>query len=85
MNDKLFNSQTLMEMLYCTYTNNNAIDSEKIRKGFEEIERLTQGLAFQESDAVCSAVVSICAEQEQIAFLAGLRVGAQLVLELTET
>ena len=83
LNDNSSDAQTLMEMLYCFCTRSNAIDSDKIRKGFAEVESLTQHLPLKESDAICTAIISRCAEEERAAFLTGLRVGAQLVLELT--
>lgn len=41
-------------------------------------------LSFQENNRVFSLVGSLCAEHERIAFFAGLQLGAQLMLELTE-
>ncbi len=41
-------------------------------------------LSFQENDRVFTLVGSLCAEHEQIAFLAGLQLGAQLMLEIQD-
>jgi hypothetical protein len=41
-------------------------------------------LSFRENDDVFSLVGTLCAEHERIAFLAGLQLGAQLMLELME-
>lgn len=39
-------------------------------------------LSYEENNKVFSLVGALCAEHERIAFLAGLHLGAQLILEL---
>lgn len=74
--------ETLMETLYQFYIEGGNRDNEKIKVCFQEIRQYTQILPFEEWDAVCTAVISLVAEQERVAFLDGLQVGAKLLLEL---
>ena len=41
-------------------------------------------LSFQENDRGFSLVNTLCSEYERVAFLAGLQLGAQLMMEITE-
>ena len=41
-------------------------------------------LSFRKNDRDFSLVGTLCTEHERITFLAGLQLGAQLILELTE-
>ena len=49
-----------------------------------ELNDLTNGLAFLDADKICCLSSELAAEHERIEFIAGLQLGAQLMLELTE-
>lgn len=58
------------------------MDSKKGKHDFRELRLLLSELGFQKSNEVVSLVLSLNAEQERIAFISGLQLGAQLILEL---
>ena len=73
---------TIAELLYNCYTEMNPIDTTEIRGIFREIDQIIRNLSVQENDRVFAVVCQLCTHHERLAFLAGLRVGAQLLLEL---
>ena len=52
--------------------------------GLENLRACLDSLLVEDSDVVFEDVVCLCAEYERIAFTAGLKLGAQLMMELTE-
>ena len=74
--------ESLMDTLYQFYMESGNQDDEKIKACFREIRYYTRNLSFEEGDAVCTSIITLLAEQERVAFLDGLQVGAQLLLEL---
>lgn len=73
---------TIAELLYNCYTELNPIDTTEIRGGFREIDQIIRNLSIQDNDRVFAVVCQLCTQHERLAFLAGMRVGAQLLLEL---
>ena len=73
---------TIAELLYNCYTELNPIDTAEIRGGFREIDQIIRNLSVQDNDRVFTVVCQLCTQHERLAFLAGMRVGAQLLLEL---
>ncbi|MBE6951449.1 MAG: hypothetical protein E7451_08970 [Ruminococcaceae bacterium] len=73
---------TIAELLYNCYTELNPIDTTEIRGGFREIDQIIRNLSVQDNDRVFAVVCQLCTQHERLAFLSGLRVGVQLLLEL---
>ena len=73
---------TIAELLYNCYTELNPIDTTEIRRGFREIDQLICNLSVHDNDRVFALVCQLCTQHERLAFLTGMRVGAQLLLEL---
>ena len=73
----------LLEILYFAYLDRNTGDKH-INTYFALIDACTHSLSFEKSNEIINAAVSLCAEQERIAFVDGVRVGAKLVIELME-
>ncbi len=73
---------TIAELLYNCYTELNPIDTTEIRRGFREIDQLICKLSVHDNDRVFALVCQLCTQHERLAFLTGMRVGAQLLLEL---
>lgn len=69
---------SILELLYQCYTEQNPIDTDEIRAGFREIDRIISGLSVQDNDRVFTLVFQLCVQHERQAFLEGLRVGIQL-------
>lgn len=73
-----------LDALWWHYAQCHSMSSEKAKQAFHDLSLLLSELNFQNSDKVLSLADSICAEQERIAFIAGLQLGAQLMLELSK-
>lgn len=71
-----------LDALWWHYTESHSMDSKKGKHDFRELRLLLSELGFQKSNEVVSLVLSLNAEQERIAFISGLQLGAQLILEL---
>lgn len=72
---------SLLEHLWRSYTDYDPINNEKIKNFFLSLEPIFEVLPPNDSDRLCDTVVSLCLEHERLAFLEGLRVGSQLMLE----
>ena len=58
--------------------------NEKTKQASQNLNAYLQFLPPKKRDAIYCFASTLCAEHESIAFIAGLRLGAQLMLELTE-
>lgn len=74
----------VLEALYFHYTECYCMHSNLTKQISAELNDLTSGLAFADADKICSLSSELAAEHERIAFIAGLQLGAQLMLELAE-
>ena len=54
------NFRSLLEMLHYIYTTCNPIDSEAIRKGFQNLRTAMEKLSREEQDAVFSCACDLC-------------------------
>ena len=71
-----------MDSLYQCYNGRANYSNDAIRECFLLLKEYTKEMPFEQSDRICSAVSSACAESERLAFLDGISIGAQLILEL---
>ncbi len=55
-----------------------------MKKGFRNLRERLDPLSVADADTVITEVGCLCAEYERIAFTTGLRLSAQLMLELTK-
>ena len=76
--------QPVLDALYFHYTECYCMHSDLTKQLSAELNDLTNGLAFIDADKICSLSSELAAEHERIAFIAGLQLGAQLMLELAE-
>ncbi len=74
--------ETILESLYWLYTESVPTDSNKLRDGYAKLREQLNFLGPKEYDAVFDTVTELCTESEQIAFYAGVRLGAALMIEL---
>lgn len=70
--------------LYWHYSECHNMSNAKTKAASRALNEYLGELSFRENDRVFALVGTLCAEHERIAFLAGLQLGAQLMLELTE-
>lgn len=73
-----------LDSMYWHYSSCHNMSNEKTKAASRDLHDYLGDLSFRENDNVFSLVGALCAEHERIAFLAGLQLGAQLILELTE-
>ncbi len=81
---QLDDRETILESLYWLYTESVPSDSEKLRASYARLREQLDFLKPKEYDAVFDIVTELCTESEQIAFYAGVRLGAALMMELIE-
>ena len=75
-------SPSLLELLHTGYTEYFPISNDEIRTRFGELRAFYKNMSDREFDDLFSMVSSLCCAHEDAAFLEGIRVGAQLVMEL---
>ena len=76
--------QPCLDALWWHYGEYHNMDSPQTKEGFKNLRACLDSLPVEDSDAAFEDVVCLCAEYERIAFTAGLKLGAQVMLELTE-
>ena len=75
---------SVLDILYEEYMNTDPVDQARIGRCYRQMESYIRELPFESRDQISCSMIALCAEQERIAFLDGVRTGARLVLELTE-
>lgn len=76
--------ESVLEVLYWYYAENNPIDSQKIRDSFAKLRSHFSNLSMQEFDPIFDIVSELCVEDQRLAFYEGLRLGVTLMIELAE-
>ncbi len=71
-----------LESLYWHYSECHTMTNEKTKQASRVLNDSLGFLPNQQRAYILCLISSLCAEHESIAFLAGLRLGAQLILEL---
>ena len=82
---------SLLELLYHFFTEYEPVENEELRRQFAELEHQLMSSLGETVDScretvesLMTIVSSVCAECERAAFMEGIKVGARLILELTE-
>lgn len=75
-------AESLMDVLYWNYAENNPLDNQKIKDDFATLRSKFPHLSMQEFDPIFNTVSELCLEHERVAFLDGIRLGVLLVAEL---
>lgn len=73
-----------LDSLYWHFSECHSMTNAKAKKANQDLGVCLQQLFGKDCDKVFSLVCTLCAEHEKIAFFAGLRLGAQLMLELQQ-
>ena len=77
-------AQSVLNLLYRTYTEDNPIDSERIKANFTTLRNHFPELNLKQFDPIFTTVSDLCLECEQLAFVEGFCLGVTLMLELSE-
>ena len=73
-----------MDSLYWHYSECRPMMNAKTKQASRELISYLRFLPEKKRDTIYCLASTLCAEHESIAFIAGLQLGAQLMLELTE-
>lgn len=73
---------SLLGELWWCYTEANTYESPELRRQFQKLYRSLPELSEDKFDEVFSVVSSLSAEQEKIAFKAGVKIGFRLASEI---
>ena len=73
-----------LDSLYWHYTECHTMTNERTKQASRNLNTYLRFLPPKKRDAIHCLASTLCAEHESIAFIAGLQLGAQLMLELTE-
>lgn len=74
-----------LDSLYWHYTECHTMTNEKTKQASRELISYLRFLPAKKRDAIYCLASTLCAEHESIAFIAGLQLGAQLMLELQQS
>ena len=74
----------VLDSLYWHYTECHTMTNERAKQASQNLSAYLRFLSPKKRDAIYCRASTLCAEHENIAFIAGLQLGAQLMLELTE-
>lgn len=73
-----------LDTLYWHYTEYHTMTNEKTKQASRNLSAYLQFLPPKKRDTIYCLASTLCTEHESIAFIAGLQLGAQLILELAE-
>ncbi len=77
-----WDADSMLEFLFCCYTEDHPLDNKKIRRCYEKMEPVSEGLPRDLSNQLFADIAEVCIEYELAAFTEGLRVGVALEREL---
>ena len=80
----LGDGDSVLTLLYETYSELNRLDNEAIRAGLDELYELMNGMALREMDKIIYPVCQLCRDHEHAGFVEGIKIGILLQAELTE-
>ena len=75
-------SDSVLAFLYEAYAQMNPMDSTQIKADFDALYQAMNGMELQEMDRILDPVCTLCRDQEQAGFIAGIQIGNYLAQEL---
>ena len=76
------NEESILESLFWLNNENHPINSDKIKKGFDELRHTIGWLHSHEFDRVYNIVCDLCVLHSEAAFAEGVRIGVLLMKEI---
>ena len=73
-----------LDALWWLYAEHHPMVNDNTKSHYFTIRNLVEAVPVLDSDQMMELVSRLCLEHERIAFFAGFRLGAQLILELSE-
>ena len=77
-------ADSILEMLYYCYTEENAVDSAVIRCQFKDLDDILSKLSWSENEKVFCLAIDLCICHAKQAFTEGVQVGMRLFTELQD-
>ncbi len=75
---------SLLTMLYETYSDSNRLDNDTIKRDFAELYRAMNGKQLWQKDEIVYPVCALCRDHEKAGFVAGVKVGIRLHNEIMD-
>ena len=84
--DYLLTVDTLLELIYQTFTEYNSVETPEFRKQVDLLDETLRSLVEtdEEADEYMNTVFSLCTTNERQRYIEGIKVGARLMMELME-
>ena len=73
---------SVLELLYECFNENNPYDNDQIKADFDELYRQMNGMSLRDMDKVIYPVCTLCRDHERVGFIEGVKVGIRLQIEL---
>lgn len=80
----LGDGESVLSLLYETYSDASCIDDALIKADFGELYRLLNGMPLREMDWIINPVCALCRDHERNGFIHGVQIGARLANELND-
>lgn len=77
-----WNADSLLDFLFCCYTEDHPLDNKTIRRCYERMEPVFEGLPREDSNRLFQNIAELCIEYERVAFMEGLRIDVALEREI---
>ena len=74
--------ESVLTMLYETYSECNRLDDAQIKADFNELYLLMNGMELRDMDKIIYPVCRLCRDHERSGFIEGIKIGIALQLEL---
>ena len=75
-------ADSVLELLYECFNENNPYDNDQIKADFEELYRQMNGMSLRDMDKVIYPVCKLCRDYEKAGFIEGIKLGLNLIDEL---
>lgn len=76
---------SLLTMLYETYSDSNHLDNDTIKRDFVELYRAMNGKQLWQKDEIVYPVCALCRGHEKAGFVVGVKVGIRLHNEIMDS
>lgn len=76
---------SLLTMLYETYSDSNRLDNDTIKRDFAELYRAMNGKQLWQKDEIVDPVCALCRGHEKAGFVTGVKVGIRLHNEIVDS
>lgn len=73
---------SVLMLLYETYTDSNRMDDDTIKESFKERYRLMNGMTLTQMDTILDPVCTLCRDHQRSGFVEGIKIGVRLIDEL---